>query len=67
MKEQSLNYTAENLGNFFADYFSKYQNMRLGQAACYVFIDIPKDIQDKIFYAEDQKWIGQQLWNGLFL
>ena len=67
MKEKSLNFTAENLGKFYAEYFSKDQLMRLGQAACYVFVDLSKSFQDEIFYEEDQKWVGERLWNELFL
>lgn len=66
MEESSLEYTAENLGIFFQWYFSKDQRMRLGQAACYIFKDLPKKLQDEVFYKEDQKFIGEKLWSSLF-
>jgi len=69
-KESSMEFTAENLGKFYQWYFSKPQLMRLGQAAVYVFhwneFTFPKTLRDSIFYEEDQKFVGEKLWNSLF-
>jgi len=69
MKESSLQYTVESLGIFLSQYYGNSQGcfMRLGQAACFVFIDLPKKMQDDVFYCEDEKYVGQILWNGLFI